>query len=113
MMAWTMCGELTKSSGPGWRLWMISADRRIASASRRECRALMMGMSVPPVQALLAASDATMPSSHPVPKRSGVRETFRAVVYATIDAMDAPTPGRMPIQIPMAEDRSMLSPWTT
>ena len=39
-----------------------------------------IGTSVPPVVALLALSAATIASSLPVPKASGLRERFLAVV---------------------------------
>jgi hypothetical protein len=58
------------------------------------------GTSAPPTLALFAVSEATIPYSEPLPTFSGCFETLRATPWATIDEMLAPTPGRMPIQVP-------------
>ena len=68
-----------KSSGPGCRLWMISAPIRMASVTLPGMPMVMSGMRAPPMAALLALSVATTPGSWPVPNFSGSRETFLAV----------------------------------
>ena len=48
----------------------------------------------PPTVALLADSEATIPSSLPLPKSSGLPEARLAAMYAASEPMFAPTPGR-------------------
>ena len=59
---------------------MTSAPSRIESVRPPEMPSVRIGISVPPVVALLALSAATIASSLPVPNSSGLRDRFFAVV---------------------------------
>jgi hypothetical protein len=69
-----------KSVGPGWIEWIIKAPIRKTSMTEPGMPMEMRGTSAPPTVALFAVSDATMPSSEPLPNFSGSFETFFAVV---------------------------------
>jgi L-alanine-DL-glutamate epimerase-like enolase superfamily enzyme len=47
----------------------------------------------------------------PWPKRAGVRDMFLAALYAMTEPIEAPTPGRMPTQVPMSDERIRLKAW--
>ena len=66
----------------------------------------MSGISAPPTVALFAASEATMPSSLPLPNRSGSGEARLAAAYAASEPMFAPMPGSTPMSVPMHDERS-------
>ena len=60
--------------------WIINAPIRMASMTLPGMPMAINGIRAPPMVALLAASEATMPSSLPVPNFSGVLDMFFAVV---------------------------------
>ena len=63
------------------------------------------GIIADAVSALFAHSEAATPSGSPLPHVSGVLLTRRASLYDKKAAIEPPAPGRMPIQIPMSDDR--------
>ena len=65
-------------------------------------------MIAPQTVALFAVSDATIPSMIPVPNFSGCFDVFLAVEYAIRLLVPAPTPGRIPIKIPINADLIIL-----
>ena len=66
------------------------------------------GTRVGPFTALLAASAAATPSSSPLPKRSGCLDAFFAAAQPVKAATTWPTPGIMPITVPIAVERTMV-----
>ncbi len=64
------------------------------------------GIKAPPVRPLLADSEAITPSGAPVPIFSGCLEKFFSWVYDRTDAALPPTPGRMPMKVPISPERS-------
>jgi hypothetical protein len=65
------------NSGPGARPWIIRAPIRIAVTGSPGMPKVIMGMSAPPVTALLADSGAATPATRPVPKVSGAGSALR------------------------------------
>jgi hypothetical protein len=66
-----------------------------------------VGTMAPPVAELLAASDPATPSMAPFPNSSGLRDQRVASLYPIMEATVAPSAGRMPMKVPMPEDRSI------
>ena len=91
-----------KSSGPGWRPWMMRPPMRTAVTDSPGMPRVSVGMSEPPVTALFAASEPATPSMEPCPNFSGVLENCLAVLQPRKQAMEAPAPGRMPMMFPMS-----------
>ena len=58
--------------------WMISPPRKMAVTVLPGMPIVKSGISEPPMTALLAVSDAIMPSTMPVPNFSGYLEAFLA-----------------------------------
>ena len=68
------------------------------------------GTKAPPVDALLELSEAIRPSTIPVPNFSGCFERFLATEYARILQILAPSPGRIPIAVPIIVEIRKLLP---
>ena len=66
------------NSGPGWMPWMIMAPSITAVTASPGMPKAMIVTSDPATLALLAASEAMIPSGIPVPNFSGCRENFLA-----------------------------------
>ena len=71
MMAWTASGFWRKSKGPGIKPWKINAPSNTAPITLPGIPKAINGINAPPTVALLADSDATIPSSLPFPNSSG------------------------------------------
>ena len=68
---YTRSGASMRSVGPGLSPWSIRRPSRIAVVSLPGIPRVNVGTIAPPLEALLAASDAATPSSIPVPNSSG------------------------------------------
>ena len=75
----TIFGSFVKSIGPGCKPWITKAPSNMASMTLPGIPSATSGTSAPPTVALLADSDAMIPSSHPVPNFSGCLEVAREV----------------------------------
>ena len=113
MIAWIASGFCRKSSGPGCKPCTISAPRRTAPITLPGIPSEINGIKAPPTVALLAASEAMIPSSLPFPNLSGFLDALLAAIYAARDPMLAPIPGRMPIKVPITDDRMRLKRFET
>ena len=105
MIAYTASGFCRKSNGPGCRPCTINAPKSTAPITLPGTPSAISGISAPPTVALFAASEATMPSSLPLPNCSGVFDARLAVMYAASEPTFAPTPGNTPISVPKPEER--------
>ena len=66
------------------------------------------GINADAVSALFATSAAATPSGSPSPQTSGFVELRRASLYDMNAAIDPPAPGKIPIQMPMADPRNQV-----
>jgi hypothetical protein len=72
-------GRSSESIGPGVRPCSISAPSSMTAGGLPGMPSVTMGMSAPPMQALLAVSAEIRPAGSPLPKRSGCFEPPLAV----------------------------------
>ena len=93
------CSDI--SSGPGLRPWATKAPNKIAVTLSPGMPNVNKGTRVGPLTALFAASGAAMPSNSPFPNFSGFCELFLAAAYPTNAATTWPTPGIIPIVVPI------------
>ena len=77
---YVMGAYLVKSSGPGWRPWMMRPPMSTAVTDSPGMPSVSVGMREPPVTALFAASEPATPSMEPRPKSSGFLENCLAVL---------------------------------
>ena len=94
-------------SGPGAIPCTIMAPIISAISAFGGIPKLNIGMKLACAAALFADSGAATPSIAPLPKRSGVLETFFSRLYAEKAAMVGPPPGKIPNTVPMAVPRTM------
>lgn len=78
----------------------MNAPMMAAAAGLPGIPMVRRGTKEPPVQPLLAASEAITPSGIPVPNSSGCLERFFAMSYETKLAILPPAAGIIPITIP-------------
>ena len=71
-------GLSISSIGPGATPWSRIAPKSMAAGGLPGIPMESKGIMAPPIQALLATSEAMMPSSEPFPNFSGVLEDFFA-----------------------------------
>ena len=89
-------------AGPGVIPWMRNAPSKIAIVALPGIPKAIVGISEAPFIALLALSGAITPRTSPFPNSSRSLELCTACPYATQSTIEAPSPGKMPIYIPMA-----------
>ncbi len=75
----TICGEVMKRSGPGWRPNCWNAASMIAAVAEVGRPSVRSGTSVPAADALLAASGPATPSIAPLPNSSGYFVRFFSI----------------------------------
>ena len=90
---------------------ITSPPRSIAVTVSPGMPSTSRGIMAPPMEALLDASEATTPSMIPVPNFSGSLLLCRATLYAMMLEVPPPIPGRMPIPIPISEERIRFQSW--
>ena len=97
-------GSSVNSSGPGFRPHIIRPPRRTAPVPDPGMPSASSGAKAPAAAALLAASEAAMPSMAPVPSGSSLLNFFCAE-YPRNAPVVAPAPGRTPTKVPMTPER--------
>ena len=95
-------------SGPGWTPWMIMAAISTAAGAEPGTASASTGMIAPGTQALSPVSAAISPSTEPLPNFSGSLLARRAAAYEDHDATSSPTPGTIPMNVPMIPERRMV-----
>ena len=103
---YTIWGFVLIRSGPGRSPCSVRAPNNNAVVASPGMPKVIRGTIAPPIDALLAASEAMIPSIIPVPNFSGYLELFFAARYETILESPGPTPGIIPISVPIMLERS-------
>ena len=95
-------------SGPGCTPWMIIAAISTAAGAEPGTASASTGMIAPGTQALSPVSAAIRPSTEPLPNWSRSLLARLAAAYEDHDATSSPTPGTMPMNVPITPERRIV-----
>ena len=94
--------------GPGRTPWISIAAISTAAGAEPGMPSVSTGMIAPGTQALSPVSAAIRPSIEPLPNFSGSLLARLAAAYEDQAATSSPTPGRMPMNVPMKPERRIV-----
>ena len=94
--------------GPGCTPWISIAAIKTAAGADPGMASVSTGMTAPGTQALSPVSAAIRPSIEPLPNSSGSLLARFAAAYEDQAATSSPTPGTMPIKVPIQPERRMV-----
>ncbi len=95
-------------SGPGRTPWISMAAISTAAGAEPGIASVSTGITAPGTQALSPVSAAMRPSTEPLPKSAFSLLARLAAAYELHAATSSPTPGRMPMKVPMQPERTMV-----
>ncbi len=94
--------------GPGRTPWISIAAISTAAGADPGIASVSTGIIAPGTQALSPVSAAISPSIEPLPNFSFSLLTRFAAAYDDHAATSSPTPGRMPMNVPMTPERRIV-----
>ncbi len=94
--------------GPGRTPWISIAAIRTAAGAEPGIASVSTGIIAPGTHALSPVSAAIRPSIEPFPNFSGSLLARLAAAYEDHAATSSPTPGRMPMNVPMMPERRIV-----
>src|SRR5512135_658465 len=106
--SYTNGGASVMMSGPGRTPWMIIAAISTAAGAEPGIASVSTGITAPGTHALSPVSAAIRPSIEPLPNFSGSLLARLAAAYDDHAATSSPTPGRMPMNVPITPERRIV-----
>ena len=106
--SYTNCALSIMIIGPGRMPWMIIAAISTAAGAEPGIASVSTGITAPGTQALSPVSAAIRPSIEPLPNFSFSLLARLAAAYEDQAATSSPTPGMMPMNVPIRPERRIV-----